>query len=761
MKKIFLALFAAATLLGAGCAKIDVAEGQLNVPEGEMAVKLGFTSPTGPGIRSYVSGEEKSISSIAMLCFDGEGKFITERDATVNATSATQGTLTGTVPANTCRIHFVANYTGLDLTSFGMGTLERTMMKSEALSSGINDEVRFWGYRTEASASAMKTWLSGGNTVMLLRDRAKVVLVKNLNSTADAISELKWTIGNGVNRGFVAPTTASGNNPYTNDYTTSTRLTEYTTAGRYATMEDTDATIWAGENEPQFLFENANTTSNPAKIIIKATYTDNTVKYHTVLLQSNENVPYPVVRNQTFTLTVKNLPKSVGSDNLADALSTTNYSNNPYAQVAREVDEVNNEGYTLKVESVTKMFHEDGNGVINFTYTAHGDGDISSLTPANFDVSWEAKSDDDETNDVVAEVTGGDLATPTVTFDAETGAGTITFPLATLSGELKHNTLQIVALNSGLSRYVDVYSITQFHYAVEPKLVDNHSTRTSGGEVREVYKLTFTLPDDLPPSQYPLHVKMYTSTLSPFSDNAANAASGSFNVVVDDTKDIAATEPAQSSVWNYRFKSWGQYYEYIIEQKPSESNTYTIYLNDIIANFSRPINTVGLYFHIDGFGDPIPLQAQVVVKETQTFQGANFSFSGNTGTATLGQATVTLGNSDQYFSSTLRIGRDQGDGTVTVAVSEGQVITGIEVTYYHRDQIWLVILFPAKDFVGGNVTANPGSYAKDGLTGTWSGDPAESVTLTMARDSENESPRITAITQIQSGPQGPLWISGF
>ena len=68
MKKIFLALFAAATLLGAGCAKIDVAEGQLNVPEGEMAVKLGFTSPTGPGIRSYVSGEEKSISSIAMLC---------------------------------------------------------------------------------------------------------------------------------------------------------------------------------------------------------------------------------------------------------------------------------------------------------------------------------------------------------------------------------------------------------------------------------------------------------------------------------------------------------------------------------------------------------------------------------------------------------------------------------------------------------------------------------------------------------------------
>ena len=606
MKKIFLALFATVALLGAGCAKIDVAEGQLNVPEGEMAVNLGISAPFGDAVRSYVSGTENPINGpIHMLCFDGEGKFIADRTGTVTKATDWSGTLAGTVPAITTRIHFIANFGSLDLSSFSIGSLERAMMKSEALSSGINDEVRFWGYHKAANSTEMMGWLTGGNTVKLLRDRAKVVLVKNLESGADAISELAWTVGNGVSRGFVAATSASGNDPYDNNYESNNRLTEFSSAGRYATMEGTDDAIWAGENEPQFLFENANTTSNPAKIIIRAKYADKTVKYHTVLLQSNENVLYPVVRNQTFKLTVKNLPKSVGSNNLTDALSTTNYSNNPYAQVAREVDEVNSEQFTLKVESVAKLFDnrgvdidDAGNAIIRFTYTGHDGGSISSLTPANFDVSWEAKSSQDETDDVVAQDAQNKLVKPTVaSFNATTGEGVITFPLAELSAALKHNTLQIVAKNSGLSRFVDVYSITSFKYATDPELADNKTSRPVGSESREVYKLTFSLPD-LPESQYPLKVKLYTSTLVPFSDKSADAPSGSFNVVVDKTSSLSGS--SQETSWNFGAPDWGQYYEYVIEQKPS-APSYTIYLYDIVSNYSRDINTVGLYFQIDGF----------------------------------------------------------------------------------------------------------------------------------------------------------------
>ena len=101
---------------------------------------------------------------------------------------------------------------------------------------------------------------------------------------------------------------------------------------------------------------------------------------------------------------------------------------------------------------------------------------------------------------------------------------------------------------------------------------------------------------------------------------------------------------------------------------------------------------------------------------------------------------------------------DDGDGTVTVSTNSGYVISSIEVTYFHRDRETRsngnVLLWVAKDFVGGNVTTSSGNYSNSGLTGTWSGDPAQSVTLTMARDSENESPRITSIKVTYQTAQG-------
>ena len=749
-------VFASIAVILAGCSKIEVTDQQPDVPEGQMAVKLGVARPADLSVRSYINGQEEAISTIIMLCFDGEGKYITTKNAEVHPSStdpATKGTLTGLVPSNTCRIHFVANYTP-DLSSITMGASERSVMKLDVLSSGKDDKVRFWGYHRETSSTSMKTWLSGGNTVMLLRDRAKIVLKKA--STATGISTIQWTVGNGLNKGYIAPVTASGNDPYTNDYATASRLTEYTSSLKYSTMSDVES-IWAGEDEPQYLFENANAQNDPVKIIIKTTYTDNIVKYHTVLLQSNEGIPYQVMRNQTFTLTVKNLPESVGSENLDDALSTTDYSNNPYAQVDREVEEISNGTYTLKVEKSAKMFNSNGTGTIGFTYTP-----AAGLDATNFSAIWEAKPDTDESEDVVATDSDGKQVAPSITFDPLTGEGTISFPLATLNTELKHNSLQLIAKNSGMSRYVDVYSITQFNFATRPELVDNHTTRTVGGKDREVYKLTFALPSDFPPSQYPVKVKLYTSTLVPYSDNSASTPSGVFEVIVGDTGSL--NQSTSTSAWNYQAKSWGQYYEYVIEQ-PSAGNSYTIYLYDIRENYSRTINNVGLYFHIDGFGNPIPLTAQVIQYGSQTFQGANFTFRNYTGTATLSPVSITLGNSDWYRDSrtvtfgiisrtynsdySLRIGRDSNNGgTITVTATDGMIISGIEVTYFHRTEqgsLTQGTLWEAKDFVGGNETTSSGTYSKSGLTGTWTGDPTESVTLTMSRDSENDSPRIASI----------------
>ena len=175
MKKYIILL--ASVLMAMGCSLIDVAE-EITIPDGEMPVNLSVDSRQ-VVTRSYVNGTENAISSIKMLCFNGDGQFIAARDAELTPTGDFAGSIVGHVPDNTSRIHFVANYAGLDLSAFGMGSLERAMMKSAALSSGISDEVRFWGFHSEASPAAMAAWLVDGNTVHLLRDRAKVTVINN------------------------------------------------------------------------------------------------------------------------------------------------------------------------------------------------------------------------------------------------------------------------------------------------------------------------------------------------------------------------------------------------------------------------------------------------------------------------------------------------------------------------------------------------------------------------------------------------------
>lgn len=595
MKKSFYYIFASLLLL-VGCSdRLNVAEPIL---DGEIAVNLGVEGPMAIGTRSYVSGSEVAINAIKMLCFDAGGAYITSRDATVSPTGDFSGTLTGSVPANTARIHFIANFNE-DISSISMGKLERVVMKDVLFSSGVTDPVCFWGYHKESSSEAMAGFLnniSNPNKIVLIRDRAKVVVV---NEDPD-IASIKWTISHGLKRGFIAAVSSTdNNNPYDNNYVNNTVLTEYRSSQVYD-EEDSDymdsGAVWADENEPQFLFENANSTE-PVKVIVEATFNNGDVRYHTILLQDNNGRQYRVLRNQTFTLTLKELPDAsvtaIGSATFAEAVATTNFSNNPYSQVAREVNEISNEEFTLAVEKVMVIFNSGTTGTVNFTYRSNNG---SPVTQTNFTASWEPKADDDQTDDVTPVTTN-----PTISYNGTTGQGTITFSLNEITSDLKYNALQLVS-PSGLTRYVDVYSITSFSYAEAPVFEKvNGTTRTVGGVVRQVYKLTFTIPGNLPKALYPITVRMYTSTLVPYSDATAATPHGSFNVVTKTTDFLTGGD--QPAYWNYDANNWGYWYEYSIDAPSNEADrSFTIYLYDMSANYSRTINTVGLFLEIPNFG---------------------------------------------------------------------------------------------------------------------------------------------------------------
>ena len=729
----------ASLLLLAGCnERLDVAQG-LQVPDGEMPVDLALDGPmAGPGTRSYVNGTETAISTIKMLCFDTEGSYITARDGQVTATDATHGSLKGTVPANTARVHFLANFAGLDLSSFGVGSMERSMMKSVQLSSGITDDVRFWGYHKEDSNTAMAVYLKSRSTLVLLRDRAKVTVI---NQDAD-ISAIQWTISNGLNRGFVAAASSSDNShPYDNSYVNGTILSEYRSSGTY-TLSDTES-IWTGPGtaNPQFLFENANST-DPVKIIVKATYGTGTsakVRYHTILLQDADKRQYRIFRNQSFVLTIKDLPSkdqsdAVGSDTFAEAVSTTNYSNNPFAQVAREVNEINNEQFRLTVERTAKFYYSGTTGSVEFTYTGHDGGDVSGLSGSDFDVSWEPKSDTDERPDVSPVTTA-----PTVTYNSGTGKGLITFPLNTINSTLKFGTLQVVA-PSGLTRYVNIYSISAFSFATVPALTDNETKRPVDGIDRETYKLTFALPDDLPPDRYPVTVRMYSNTLVPFSDAGPTAPHGSFDITVGYITTLDATD--QSNQWNYNANKWDSWYEFVIN-KPSADNSYTVYLNEFVAELfpEQVMSTVGLYFEIEGFGGrrPLSLAAPQPTRHEVTFPASGISISNHTGQGSSQGITVVFANSAKSGND-IELGYNSGyngntrhNGTITVSTnSESHPVVEIELTY-------------VSGYLGGTVTPSTGSFTKGTTTGTWTGNTSSDVRLTMGRTTSNAYARISSI----------------
>ena len=721
-----------------GCAKINVAE-ETPIPDGEMPVNLTVEGQQ-VSTRSYVSGLENKISSIKMLCFNGNGQFIAARDADLTPTGDFAGKLTGHVPENTSRIHFVANFgANLDLSGFGLGSLERLMMKSEALSSGINDEVRFWGFHSAENPAAMASWLLSNDTVHLLRDRARVTVINN----DPDIQSVQWTITNGLNRGFVAATSATGNLPYTNGYVNQTLITEYRSKGIYTLTESTAGWVSAGEENPQYLFENSN-SSVPVKLIIKATYTDGSTRYHTILLQDDNKVPYQVFRNASFKLTINNLPSeseaaSMGSGSFDDAVTTENYSNNPYAQVSREVDEISNNEFKLTVEKVVKMFHArdaNGNGVVNFTYTALGSASTSELDETNFEVIWEGKGDTDTTPDMATIESA-----PTVMYDPETGAGTVTFKMNEVTEDLKSNSMQIVAKNSGLSRFVDLYSITSFAFGATPTLSKTTSKRTSGGIERDVYKLDFKLNDSYPDGLYPVKVRFYSSSLVPFSDNKNDAVNphGSFTMVVGRTEGL--TQSTSPTAWNYKAQSWGCWYEYVIDT-PSEDKTYTIYLNEILDNMTIKPSLVGLYFEVENYSNPnnpntpyIPLtqsRKQVTVtgsvnmslldfnsrEASQPVRGGTVKFtnsSRNGENVTLGYRDLTWGGWDYY------------NGKVEVTPPAGASVTSIVITYSSN----------ARYSRGTGYSVSAGSYTVSGSTGTWTGNSSSAVTLTIGHDGNN------------------------
>lgn len=554
----------------------------------DIPVRISFDltgeKPEAKTKASIVGGVEDTtdyVKNLTMLCFTVEGIYLGYRVATLEEKEGYftesghnkcfgRELITGSVPARTSRIHFIANaedhIPGYDK----VGNLESVLMKSSTMITEVSDQrVAYWGFHKENSPTELANWLSvmeidpitgdttyrkrEGSMVHLIRDRARIEFgdmddVPDKSGNEYRILQIDWILSNGLTRGFIAPFNANASDHYAGyiDETTlkidSTRHSPYdlSDAERYTATEESQVmTVYKYEGGVEhkdeykeasrlFFFEDQNTVANPPKIILRVKYQkhynrtdaeDQVTKYHTLMLLDPSNQPMILLRNHSYVLNITTMPwEGMGHMTFADAVASTEYENNRTVTIHDKVEDISDGKYELKILEGTSRIYQTGAGTVktvDFEFLPTDPSDpktkIDTVTVKGFKVAWDGEVDPSFVED--------DLAI--TSWNSSTGRGTISFTLGTtINAALQSGTMTLQHIKTNLSRKIHIYTISQFNLlptgATDLTLEATGESRIVSGVSCPTYKLTFRLPGDYPSGLFPLRLRMATTTLNPF-----------------------------------------------------------------------------------------------------------------------------------------------------------------------------------------------------------------------------------------------------
>lgn len=637
-------------------------ESGTNIPSSDVRITFRTNLPTAATTRADGAGmleseADPTVTTLQMLCFDRYGTYVGRRTATIltsNGTTPDKGTFEGTVPDVTAHIHFIGN---LELTfpASSIGKHENVLMHSLETTTfyGSAPKMVYWGYVRKDTPEEMQAWLNppsntlstAWNVVYMIHDRAQVKLATKTEGGSTVVdfddntiaSIDKWVISNGREHGYVAPfnqsaSTATG--PFVGYYTettsggTTTRaatpvFTECTEGGRYTVTNENKL---ADATAPLFLYDDINQlgegATNTVKVILKVTYktggtiTDaNKVRYQVVLLQDKNKQQLHITRNHTYIIHLNRLPWELGYATLPEAVAATSFTNGQMVSVAEAVSDITNGEISMKLNNgktsviyqqasdagrtvlIPFSFAKINGGGAPFTLDDNGDPTTTKVGASNFTLTC------DPNTGALSESTA-DLSI--ADYDQTTGEGHISMKIGTVSNNLQEAKVTITDKTYGMSRVLNVYTITKFNVTAVTLEKVTGKQRTVSGTNCPTYHLHLELSGNYPDGLYPITVKFATSTLNAFSDTSADQAHGSFGVAVESTADLATS--TATNAWNYKASDWGYWYTYEIPARPEGVDDQhplklDIYLDDVRGLRQTRASQVGLYLQIDYFGD--------------------------------------------------------------------------------------------------------------------------------------------------------------
>ena len=510
--------------------------------------------------KSPVSGAE-GVFGMQLICFDENGLYTGLGSASFTPPSggATSGSLAGSVPGGTCCIHFIAN-AGL-VPEAAWKSMHEIELIGNLRSDASSTHIMYWGCHREPDPGQMAVWLGSipRNTIRLLRDRAKITLEEpdtswdhsSDPSVTEHILSMRFAVCNGRTEGMVAPFDKS---TLSFDYDAPLTLP----SGHLRYSGDASQLIpCTGE---QFLFEDENTLGNSVKVILETTYsrgtggqTTETVKYHQVMLMSGDYSLYEVRRNHQYNIIVVNLPSALAYDSFQEALDGSP-SNNQTVLVTEIVPQINSEDCSFSIQGgTTHIIQKDSGGPqfadIDFSFMKNGAPDPQT-DASGFSAEW--------LSNLYLSYADAPLAIDAVS--GRPGYFRMRVPLyQPITNDLKAGKILLRDTRYGLSRFINIYSITAF---------DFRATLEATSVPGTPFILSFTIPDNYPSSLFPFKVKILTEALSPTSAQNAEKALG---------VEVRETYPRYGVSWNFCYT-----YEVF------RSGTYTVSFKSLDTSVSAP-----------------------------------------------------------------------------------------------------------------------------------------------------------------------------
>lgn len=647
------------------CGSLTACQEEIPLPQTDIPMEMmpfrlqiNLNIPSTETRASIVAGNEQAINAredMTLLCFDVNGLYLGKYTPSElipdEGASGMKGRLVGQVPMSTCRIHFIAKHV-VDVADVPLGTHENTLMLSERMAVSYEQDLCYWGYKSTQSTDEMKSWLNGSNTVYMIRDRARVHLeAVEKDETTKTIKKVEWIASHGLSKGYIAPFNRANldTNPFEGYIEESngtvkdvSTFTPYEDAKRYKVSalnpgeesslyyeagwgeddmitayewDETNKTATYPANSNLYLFEDPNelpiTNGDgrmPVKLIMKVTYMDNKVRYHAVLVMDQDTYEqYHITRNYTYRIRIDKLQQELGKETFKEAVNTTTYSNNQLLDVDKVVTDVSNGTYILRIKGTngtSTFFTErgtDGNVSLLFEYKKMENGverpvDVNN---SDFSVRWL-----EIYNDLV---TSPDPSHVTITYNRETGEGSLTFPISEVTTHLRSGQLLLTDKTAGLARYIYVYAIRYFELPTVTFEKTAYQNKEHG-----VYKLTFKIPTEYPLGLYPVNFQFATRYLNAFAthyENGVFSTTGAFSVNVSSTdpnkpENKGLVSSTEATDWNYNASQWNYWYTYSLRTDEADE-TITIYLEDVTGSFSsvssNDINTMGVFYRIKHF----------------------------------------------------------------------------------------------------------------------------------------------------------------